>query len=178
MRNWKLNLAVVVCVLGCLTVAMAEGNPWLDAKPGQWIEHKTVTDMGATKMEQTTKMTVKAKDATSITLANEMTMNGQKMPAQEITVPLQASGTAPTAPGTHVEKIGEGDETIKVGGKDYACHWVKNRITHEAQNVKMVNTSTIWMCKDVPVNNIVKMVIDQESPTKMTSTQELVGSGQ
>jgi hypothetical protein len=79
-----------------------------------------------------------------------------------------------------VTPLGEGNETITVGGKPYSCHWVKVKIV-TTKPTAMTGTTTVWSCKDVPVSGMVKMTTDsaikmngKDMNTKMT--MELVAA--
>jgi hypothetical protein len=125
---------------------------------------------------------VVAKDATAVTLRMETTMMGQKMPGQDVKIPLDQ----PYEPSTQgladakVTQLGEGNETISVGGKSYACHWTKTKVVATKPQA-VENTAKVWMCKDVPVNGLVRMESEgtmtmegQAMTTKMS--MELTGA--
>jgi len=180
MKVLRMLAVVTMMVVLAGTLFGAEGvNPLKAGKVGDWVETKTTTDTMGTKMEQTMRQEIVKKDDASVTLKTEIAMMGQKMPAQETVIPFDTIATAPVAAGSGmvIEKIAEGDETIKIGDKEYKCHWVKNKTSMEAAGMKVEQTNTVWTCPDVPVNNMVKMVVEQESPAKSVTTQELVGCG-
>lgn len=183
MKRLFSGLLVVLMLLGCAGMAQAVENAWKTAKIGDWIEYKSVADMGAMKMESTMKMEVVKKDDKTVTIKNEMSANGQKMPAQEMAIPLEVpAGEPQMPPGAKMEKLAEGDEKITIGGKEYNCHFVKNKVTMtmEIPNMpkqNMEQTTTVWTCKDVPCGGMVKTETEQIAPTKTKSTQEVIGFG-
>lgn len=176
-------LVVVLVLAACAGTAQAVENAWKTAKIGDWVEYKSVADMGAMKMESTMKMEVVKKDEKSVTLKNEMAASGQKMPPQEMTIPFDApEGQPQMPPGAKMEKVGEGDEKLTIAGKEYACHYVKNKIvmTMEIPNMpkqEMEQVATIWTCKDVPCGGMVRTMTEQMKPTQTKTVQELTGFG-
>jgi len=180
--KWLL-LAVVLGALLLPLLIWAADNPLKNAKVGEWIEFVTHTEAMGTKMEMQMKQTVVAKDATSITLRTESTMNGTKMPPQDTKIMLDQ----PYEPYTKgfsdavVTPLGEGTETITVGGKAYACHWAKVKVV-ATKPTAVDATTKVWTCKDVPVSGMVRMETEsamkagtQIMNTKMT--MEMTGSG-
>lgn len=161
----------------------AEENPLKNAKVGEWIEYTMRTEAMGQKMEMQMKQSVAAKDATSVTLRVETTMMGQKMPGQDVKVPLDKPYEPYTQglTGATVTQLGEGNETITVGGKSYACHWTKVKVV-ATQPQAAENTAKVWTCKDVPVNGLVRMesegtvTVQGQAMTTKTS-MELKGVG-
>ena len=183
MKRLFSGLLVVLMLLGCAAVAQAVENAWKTAKIGDWVEYKSVADMGTMKMESSMKMEVVKKDEKTVTIKTEMAANGQKMPGQDMTIPLDVpAGDPQMPPGAKLEKVAEGDEKITVGGKEYACHFVKNKVTMvmEIPNMpkqEMEQITTVWTSKDVPCGGMVKTESEQIKPTKTKTVQELSGFG-
>ncbi len=186
-RTKRIAVAVALGVLLLPVLSwMAQGagnNPLKNAHVGDWVEFATHTGAMGQQMEMKTKQTVVAKDATSITLRTETTMMGHTMPPQDVKIPLNRS-YEPYAAGltdAKVTPLGEGNETLKVGGKSYACHWVKVKVA-ATKPQPMEGTTKVWTCPDVPVTGVVKMETEstmtvggKSMPTQMT--MELIGSG-
>jgi hypothetical protein len=181
MLRWSLVLAGVL-LLAKGSLAGEKENPLKKAKVGDWVSYSMTNDMRGMKTSSAIKQTVKAKDEKELTLLIEMDTAGQKY-SQEAKIPLDKpyDPTAGVAkmPQAKMETLGEGDETITVGGKQYACHWVQIRATMESGTV---STSKVWNCPDVPLGGTVKMERAMDITTggttmKTTSTMELTGSG-
>ena len=183
MLRWSLVLAGVLLLAKGSLAGEAE-NPFKKAKVGDWVSYNTTTVMGVegAKTNSAIKQTVKAKDEKELTVLFEMDTAGQKH-SQEVKIPLDKpydpTAAAPKMPQAKTEKLGEGDETITVGGKQYACHWVQIKAT---MGPGTVSTSKVWSCPDVPLGGTVKMetVMDitaGETAMKTTSTMELTGAG-
>lgn len=167
----RLATAVVLSAL-CLTVLSlaaraADENPLKNAKVGDWVEYAMTSEAMGQKMEMQTKQSVVAKDEVFVTLRTETTMMGQAMPAQDVKIalnkPYEPFAQDPNLTDAKVTPLGEGDETISVGGKSYACRWTKAKVVATKPQA-MEGTSRTWVCRDVPVNGLVRM----ESETNVT----------
>ena len=181
----KGKLWLTTCAL-CLAVAVsAADNPFKNAKVGDWVEYATTTAAMGHNMQMSTKQTVVAKDDTSVTVRNEATANGQKMPPNEVKIPFDKpyepyKGHSADSDAT-ATLIGEGSETITVGGKPYACHWVKMKVV-ATKPAPTNGTVKVWSCSDVPAGSVVKMEMENEMKVEkqtMTTkmTMELKGFG-
>lgn len=158
-------------------------NPLKNAQVGEYVDFKMITESMGTKTEMQMKQSVVAKDEVSVTLRTETTAMGQKMPPQDAKIMLNQPYEPYKAGYTDavVTPLGEGDETITAGGKSYDCHWAKVKVV--ATNPTAVESvTTVWSCKDIPVNGMAKMTSDstmkmgaQTMNTKMT--MELVSAG-
>lgn len=182
-----MRIAMTV-ILGALFLPVlssrAADNPLRNAKVGEWIEFVTNTETMGQKMEMQMKQSVVAKDETSVTLRMESTMMGQKTPAKDVKIPLdkpyEPYAQMPDLADAKVTPLGDGNETISVGGKSYACRWTKVKVVTTKPQAMDV-TSKTWLCKDAPVTGLVRM----ESEMNMTvngqamttkTTMELKGS--
>ena len=184
MKRTRMILTMVI--LGALLLSiltLAADNPLKNAKVGEYVDFKMTTDTAGTKMEMQMKQTVIAKDDVSVTLRTETTVGKQKMPPQDTKIMLNQPYEPYKAGLTDavITPLGEGNENITVGGKPYACHWAKVKVV-AAKPTAVTSTTTVWSCKDVPVNGMVKMVSDstmkvngKDMNTKMT--MELVAAG-
>jgi hypothetical protein len=174
-------LAVLAPVLAWMALGPGE-NPLKNAQVGQWIEYVTHTSAMGHDMEMKLRQSVVAKDATSVTMRTETTMMGRKMPPQDVKIALDKAYEpyATGLKGVTVTPLGEGNETLTVGGKPYACHWVKVKIV--ATEPPMTGTTKVWTSPAVPAGGVVKMETDstvsaggQTMSTKMT--MEMTGFG-
>jgi outer membrane cobalamin receptor len=162
------------------TVRAADNdNPWKNAKVGDWVEYKT-TGMG---FESKTKMIITVKDDKEVTyeITATFTANGVEMtaPVQKQTVDLTKDYSVIAAKnekdkGLKIEKVDEGKEKLKIGDKEYDTTWTKTKATATFNGVTTVSEYKTWMCKDVPLNGMVRM--DTTIGT-FTSKLELTGSG-
>lgn len=174
----------VKAVKKAVEAAKTADNPLKNAKVGQFLEFRTVTEAMGTKSEIQTKQTVIAKDDVSVTLRTEITAMGMKMPPQESKYMLNQPYEPYKAEGTDavVTPLGEGDETITAGGKSYSCHWAKVKVV-ASKPAPLTSTTTVWSCKDIPVTGMAKMITDstmemQGKTMDSKMTMELISAGQ
>lgn len=176
----------VMLALGALVLplaARAEENPLKNAKVGEWVEFVTTTATMGNTMEMKTKQTVVAKDDVSVTLRTAVTMMGMQQPPQDVKIMLNQpyQPHAEGFPDAVVTPLGEGTETITVGGKSYASRWTKVKVV-ATKPAPVQSTSKVWSSKSVPVTGLVKMESESVmtmggNTMKTTMTMQLTGSG-
>jgi hypothetical protein len=171
-------MAMFVCIVPTVRAA-DDGNPWKNSKVGDWVEYK----MSGTGFEGKTKMTIVAKSDKEVTyeIAGSFKANGMEMtsPIQKQTIDLTKDYDAVSAAnlqnsGAKIEKLGEGKEKLKVGGKEFDTKWTKMKSTTTVGEISIVSEFKMWFCKDVPLSGLVKM---DTSVNSISTTLELVGSG-
>lgn len=182
-RMLKTCAVVVLAVLMLPLLTRAEDNPLKNAKVGEWIEFVTITTSMGSKMEMKMKQTVVARDDVSVTLRTVISMLGREQPSQDVKITLDQP-YQPYAQGFSdavVTPLGEGNETISVGGKSYNCRWTKVKVV-ATKPAAVESTTKVWSSKDVPVTGLVKM--ESESVMSVggntmntTMTMQLTGSG-
>lgn len=80
-----------------------------------------------------------------------------------------------------VTPLGEGNETITVGGKSYSCRWAKVKVV-ATKPAPIASTTKVWSSKSVPVTGLVKMESESVmtiggNTMNTTMTMQLTGSG-
>lgn len=125
---------------------------WAKWKPGAWVRHANTTQMG----EQTTKQVITQKlvevteEKVVIEMKITMEVAGQTMdlPASKMDFPRWYEEVkAPETPAPDKKPVmKEGEESVTVGGKAYAC---KTMETSTEMDGTKVWTKT-WMSSDVP----------------------------
>ena len=126
-------------------------------------------------------ITAKSDEEVTYEVTSKFTAFGQETvgPVQTIKVDLTKPYDAIVAANqqqnkTKAEKIGEGTEKLKVGGKDVEAKWTKTKYTTTVNDMTIVSEYQMWFSKDVPVSGMVKM----ETTTFGSTTKvELVASG-
>ncbi len=188
LNGWVAAVAVVLCA-GIACAGETLENPFKSAKVGDWLKHTVKTETMGMTQGSAMLMTVKAKTPEEATVTVEMEAMGQKMPPQEQKIPLNEAydvtklPAQATAAGITAKVLGQGEETISVGGKSYACHWVESSMEGKVMGgMQVKGKSKIWICKDVPLSGMVKMVSETEmqmngQPMKTSTTMEIAGTG-
>jgi hypothetical protein len=171
MRNFAIVAALGFALFASRT-ARAEDidNPeylsWKGCKAGSFVQTKTVMD-GAMKMETestTTLVEITAEKAVVETKGKmHMGANVIDQPAQKRDIPAKVKKVeGGEAKG---EKPKEGEETVKVDGKDVKAHWTES---HTEANGSKTDTK-VWQSKDVP-GLMVKMESKTTGPANSTMT--------
>lgn len=161
-------------------------HPYAKAKVGDWVTYASTTDVMGMKFESTITTRVTAKDDKSVTLktGGKNTFMGMTMDLPEsetkvdLTIPFDPNPTPvpkDKKDDIKVEKVSDGKEKLKIGGKEYECTWTKSKYTAKADGKEIVTESTIWMSKDVPFN-MVKMETKFEGGGSKMELKEF-GSG-
>lgn len=183
--NRMLKICAVVA-MGTLVLplkSLATDNPYRSAKVGEWVENLMITETMGRKVEMKMKQTIVDKDDVSVTMRTTGTMMGREIPPQDTKILLNQTYDPYTQGYTDakVTRLGEGDETVSVGGKSYKCHWEKVKVV-ATRPAAVESTFKLWSSKDVPLSGMVKMESDsvmtmgtQTMNTKMTMV--LTGSG-
>src|SRR5262245_39695066 len=167
----RLVFAVILLVcVGPASLRADDDNPYKAAKVGDWVEYKySARDFTAPRgAEAKIKMTVIAKDDKELTYEIGGWVPGvvQKFKI-DLTRPHDPIGLAAlsnyhnfgTLKGKDVkaEKLGEGKEKRKVGGKEYDTRWTQMKYTikfteHPSLGERRyVILAKIWVSKDVPL---------------------------
>jgi hypothetical protein len=160
--------------------AATEENPFKKAKVGDYAEYKMTTSIGGLNIEGTIKNTVSEKTEKEATLKTTVTAGGQELPGQEskidLSKPYDPNSTTglPKGDEVKVEKISDGKEKIKIGGKEYDCTWEKSKIKGKANGVDLDAEVKVWTCKTVPLGGMVKMEMKSEV---INMTMELTETG-
>ena len=162
------------------TIDNPEFANWKAFKVGTSITHRMTATSGPTtsKMETTTRLKAKSDDKLVLTYSTVtyIAIPGQdeqkvETPAQERTVPAKLPKMAPPKETADMPKpeIKEGEETLKILGKDYKCTWIQS--TLELNGMK--TTSKTWMSAQVP-GQMVKMTSSTKGAVSSTSTTEVI----
>ena len=176
MRLIMLACFAVFAVLSLMTNhvrAEEQENPYKKADVGDWMEWK----MSMMGQEATTKQTVKAKDDTSVTLTVETKMMGQTQTQEhkiDLTKPFDPNKPQQDIPNAKVEIVEKGNETIKVGDKEYKCNWTKVKVTMDVQGNTIESNAKTYVCPDVPLGGMVKV---ETEAMGMKTSMEMTGHG-
>jgi hypothetical protein len=180
----KVRLLVALLIVAAPLAARAadEENPYKKVKVGEFATYKMTTKVAGQSLEGTITQTVAAKDDKEVTLKVTGKVNGMDIPAQEqkidLTKPYDPTKTA-VPPGTDakVEKLKDGKEKIKAGGKEYDCKWESFKVTGKAMGIEMNADVKVWQSKDLPLQ-MVKMEMNAEfAGMKMEMNMELSETG-
>ena len=180
-RNLTQRMALVVALAGFAGSAYSaeESNALKDARKGDWITFQVT----ATGKEKTVSIivtyTVIEKDEKNVSLKTEQKL-GDQVKASEKKISLDQpfdllSGKEGADP--RVKIVAEGKELVKLGGKEYACRWIKKEADFDLKTTVNIggkkDTSTIhntiesqdWIAPNVAFGGVVKRKVKMNSET-------------
>jgi len=158
----RLFAAVTVAVASLAARAADEENPFKKVKAGDFAVYKTTTNFGGKDVEGTVTRTVTAKDdkqAVVKTVARGSGPTAEDKADEEkidLSKPYDLFKAALGPPGTEakVEKLKEGTEKVKAGGKEYDCKWETFKVTAKAAGLEVMGEGKVWQCKELPLNTV------------------------
>jgi hypothetical protein len=165
----------LLMVVGMTGLARAQDSehPYKSAKVGDYVVHKMT---GAQTL--ILKKEITATNDKEVTLKTSMSLNGKEFPGNEIKIDLTKKyDIAEQGGGAKVKitELGKGEETIKVKDKDYKCQWRSFKSSFDAGGKEFTTEVKVWTSKEVPLDGLVKYVI-QSMGTTNTMELEEVGS--
>ena len=185
-------LAVLVASAATITAApipkelTAEGNPFKNAKVGDYTEYKLSVSFPGKTGEGRMKIVVSAATEKDVTLQTTVVLSGAEQPTQEskidLTQPFSFFGMG-AEPHPKAEKQSDGTEKLKIGGKIYECTWTAYQVVQPlgpgAKAPVQNGEAKIWMAKGVRLP--VKISLDMKDPppalTPVTVVMEFAESG-
>ena len=162
--------------------AADEENPYKKAKVGDYATYKMTTKIAGMSIDGTLTQSVTAKSDKELTVKVSGKVNGMDIPAQEqkidLTKPYDPT-KASLPPGTDakVEKLKDGTEKIKAGGKTYDTKWESYKVKAKTGGQEFEAEIKAWMSKDVALL-VVKMEMSADIlGMKMEMDMELTEAG-
>jgi hypothetical protein len=149
---------------------------WAKFGKGTSVTYSTEANaMGNTStITSTTTLTDITPDKATISVAQSMSVGGQKMdmPAQSQDIPakIKKPSDSTGAQPADQPKTDSTKEDVQAAGKTYSC--TKTTVSTDQNGVK--STATTWTCDDVP-SGIVKM--EAETSGAMTSSTKMTLTG-
>ncbi|WP_020472872.1 hypothetical protein [Zavarzinella formosa] len=183
MKTRFLAAMLALAVVPFAAFAADEENPYKKVKVGDFATYKMAMKIGPLAIEGTMTQTVSAKDDKEATLKIASKFNGMEIPAQDqkidLTKPWDPTKTGTLPPGTEakIEKLKDGEETIKVGGKEYKCKWETYKTKLKVQGQEMEMEMKVWQSKDFNLNMVKTEMSGEVGGQKMETTIELTDSG-
>ncbi|HEY3324729.1 MAG TPA: hypothetical protein VGP72_30030 [Planctomycetota bacterium] len=177
--KYRLLLAVL-CTLVAAAYSADVEHPFKKANIGDWVEYKTSNDMGGMKTEMGMKQTLIAKTEEEATMEITTKMMGRDM-KQEVKIklnekydPIKQMAQGDVKP----KLLGEGDESITVGGKTFKAHWTQYEIDMKTPQMQMTMKSKVWVAPaEVPLGGMVKTETQMGEMGKSTTELKDFGKG-
>jgi hypothetical protein len=150
---------------------------WAKVKEGTVVTQKMTSEVAGQKSENvmTYKLVSLKNDVATVEMVSVTKAGGQEFKSEPIKIENKKMIDLP--PGKKKEdvvkpegQVGEGEETLKIGGKDYKAKWVKTKISKDGMEFE----SKTWSNDDVP-GLMLKMESKASGPGfTSTTTMELV----
>jgi predicted TIM-barrel fold metal-dependent hydrolase len=171
-----LALAVAPFALG------ADENPYKKAKVGDYSTFKMSTKVMGLNIEGTLTQTVTAKDDKEATIKTSGKVNNMDIPAQEqkidLTKPFDPAKAASNLPaGAQIEKLKEGTEKVKVGGKEYDTKWESYKMKLTAMGMTFEADMKVWQAKDLAIPMVKMEMTADVGGNKVETVMELESTG-
>jgi hypothetical protein len=178
----RLFAALLIAVAPVAARAADEENPYKKVKVGEFATYKMTTKVAGMAIEGTITQTISAKDDKEATLKVTGKVNGMDIPAQEqkidLTKPYDPTKAAvPTGTDAKVEKLKEGKEKIKAGGKEYDCKWESYKVTGKTMGIEMSAEVKVWQAKDLPLQMVKMEMTAEAAGMKIEMEMELTETG-
>jgi hypothetical protein len=178
----RLLAALLVVLAPVAARAAEEENPYKKVKVGEYATYKMSTKFGGQTIEATATQTVTAKDEKEATVKMTIKANGMELPGQEVkidlTKPYDPTKTGiPAGADVKVEKLKDGKEKIKAGGKEYDCKWESFKVTGKAMGLEIAAEVKVWQSKDLPLQMVKMESIAELAGQKVETVMELSESG-
>lgn len=158
-------------------------NPFRNAKVGDYAVYKMTTKIGDLAIGGTVTQTVTAKTDKEATLKVTANVNGMDTPAQEqkidLTKPFDPTkaGSLPPNADIKVEKLKEGKEKVKVGGKEYDSNWTTFKVKGKVMGLAIDADVKAWIAKEIPTGMAKMEMAASIAGMKMEMKMELSETG-
>lgn len=173
----RTRLLAALCLLAIVPIVSAadEENPYKKTKVGDYATYKLTTKVAGMNLEGTLTQTCTAKSDKEATIKVTGSVNGMEIPEQEqkidLTKPYDPTKAAvPAGTEAKVEKLKDGKEKVKVGGKEYETNWESYKVKAKANDMEVEAEVKVWMSKDVPM-----LVVKLEATTEVAGMKIEVG---
>ena len=174
---------LALAVAPAVVRAAEEENPYKKVKVGDFATYKMTTTFGGNKYEGTVTQTIKAKNDKEATIEVISKVNGTELKAQEQKIDLTKpydpakSTSLPKESDAKVEKVKEGSEKLKIGGKELHCKWEVYKVKAMVNGEVFEGEMKVWMTKDFPLPLVKLEMQATVADKKLETTMELQDAG-
>jgi hypothetical protein len=158
-------VALLTLSAAALTTGAADDdNPYKKTKVGDYAKYALKGKLGFLPLDGTVTQTVAEKSDKEATLKIVLTAGGSDTPFPDqkidLTKPLDPTkGIAlPGFGNAKLEKLKDGKEKVKVGGKEYDADWTTYKVKVANKGVDSEGDLKVWVAQDVPVR-LVKLTL-------------------
>jgi hypothetical protein len=176
------RLCATLLVVAPLTAGAADDdNPFRRVKVGDSATYK-LTTTGAVPSDGTATRTVTARSDTEVTVKTVVKITGGQAQESEEKIDLTRPYdplTVPALPGAGVklEKVKEGTEKVKVGGREYDARWTSYKVSGKLNGLDVTGEVKVWLSRDVPLALVKVQTTAEVAGKKLASVRELIETG-
>jgi hypothetical protein len=173
--------ATLLVVAPLVAGAADDENPFRRAKVGDSATYK-LTTTGAVPSDGTATRTVTARSDTAVTVKTVVKVTGAQAQESEEKIDLTRPYdplTVPVLPGAGVrlEKVREGVEKVKAGGREYDARWTSYTVSGQLNGLDVTGEVQVWLSKDVPLALVKVRTTADVAGKKLVSVRELIETG-
>jgi hypothetical protein len=177
-------LAVLVLALAPVAAHAAdEENPFKNAKVGDFAKYDTLLKTGGAEVKGTRVQTVTAVGDKELSLKTVTEALGKEVPNKrpdqkiDLTKPFDTTADDFTGGSIKWEKLKDGQEKVKVNGKEYECTWTTYKpVVPGKADLAVTGEMKVWKCKEVPF--VVKRTLTLKfNENELSYTTELTEFG-
>lgn len=128
-----------------------DDNPYKDVKVGDFATYKVSLKAGQLAMTGTTTQTVTARTDKEVTVELTANVSGTDIPPVKQVIdltkpydPTKVAGGLPPGTEATAEKLKDGKEKIKVGGKEYDATWTAYKVKASTGGQKFDADVKMW----------------------------------
>jgi hypothetical protein len=164
-----------------------EDNPYKNTKVGDYATYKMNLKVGGTTSPGTSTQTVteKTDKEATVKVTGSYESMGKKQDIDEVvqkidlTKPYDPTKVGGLPPGIEVkiEKLKEGKEKVKAGGKEYECAWTTYKLAGKSGDQPFSADVKAWMSKEVPMGMVRMEMTAEAAKMKIELTMELESTG-
>ena len=174
--------AALIGLAAAADAAADEENPFRRAKVGDFATYK-LTTTGLAASDGTATRTVTAKDDKEVVIRTVVKAGGKDQPPVpdekvDLSRPynpliLPVVGGAPVK----LEKVKEGAEKVKAGGREYDTRWTTYKVTGQLNGLDVTGEVKVWLSKDIPLALVKLHATAEVAGKKLETVHELVETG-
>jgi hypothetical protein len=180
-RLFAALVAVCFAPIAAFTADNEDVNPYKSAKVGDYVTYSLNIKLGTNTIMGSSTQTVTAKSEKEATIKVVASVGGMEVPPQtqtvDLTKPYDASKGLPPGIEGKVEKLKDGKENLKVGGKEYATTWTTYNVKAKVLGMDVNAQCKVWMSKDISLGMVKMEMTAEVASTKMETTMEATETG-
>jgi hypothetical protein len=176
------RLCAALLVLAPATAGAADDEkPFRKARVGDSATYK-LTTTGEVPSDGTATRTVTARTDSTVTIRTVVKVAGAAPQESDekidLTRPYDPVGTSvPPGAGVKLEKVKEGAERVKAGGREYDARWTTYKVSGQLNGLDVTGEVKVWLSKDVPLALVKLQTTAQVAGKKLETVHELMEVG-